>query len=60
MKKALLVGINDYQRPRINDLGGCVNDVLEMGDIILNFYDFERRNVEIPTDGRVTRSNILE
>jgi len=60
MKKALLVGINDYQRPRINDLGGCVNDVLEMGDIILNFYEFERRNVEILTDRRATRSNILK
>ena len=60
MKKALLVGINDYQRPRINDLSGCVNDVLEMGDILLNFYGFERRNVEILTDRRATRSNILE
>jgi hypothetical protein len=60
MKKALLVRINDYQRPRINDLSGCVNDVLEMGDIILNFYEFERRNVEILTDGRATRANILE
>lgn len=56
-KKALLVGINDYQQ--INDLSGCINDVTNMRDVLLKYFGFKVPDIRVLVDRRATRENIL-
>lgn len=56
-KKALLVGINDYRK--INDLSGCVNDVTNIRDVLLKYYDFTIPDIRVLVDGRATKANIM-
>ena len=44
-KKALLVGINDYQR--INDLSGCINDVTNVRDVLLKYFGFTVPDIRV-------------
>ncbi|HOV84896.1 MAG TPA: caspase family protein [Syntrophobacteraceae bacterium] len=59
MKKALLVGINDYPGKQ-NDLMGCVNDVHNMQDLLVSLFGFPPENITIMTDRDATTENILE
>jgi hypothetical protein len=59
MKRALLVGINQYQQTQFN-LAGCVNDVLEMGAILKDVYGFGAEEIQLVTDAQATRSNIMD
>ncbi len=52
-RKALLVGINDYKE--INDLNGCVNDVTNIRDVLLRYYDFTVPDIRV----LVEKENIL-
>jgi hypothetical protein len=56
MKKALLVGINQYQLAGAQ-LAGCVNDVNGMAKLLSGAYGYQ--DVRILTDGQATRANIL-
>jgi len=56
-KKALLVGINDYKQ--INDLNGCINDVTNMRDVLLKYFDFTVPDIRVVVDSRATKANIL-
>lgn len=56
-KKALLVGINDYKQ--INDLRGCINDVTNMRDVLLKYFDFTVPEIRVLVDSRATKANIL-
>jgi hypothetical protein len=56
-KKALLVGINDYQG--VGDLRGCVNDVLDMHFSLRSLFGFRAQDVRVLTDSRATRDNII-
>lgn len=58
-KYALLVGINKYLEPG-NDLQGCVNDVMDMAELLTTQYGFKQDNIRILTDARATQQNILE
>jgi hypothetical protein len=58
MKKALLVGINAYPSP--NELQGCVNDVTNMRDVLIKYFDFEVDNIRLLIDSRATKANIME
>ncbi|OQX19019.1 MAG: hypothetical protein BWK76_05885 [Desulfobulbaceae bacterium A2] len=57
--KALLVGINKYLLPDA-DLAGCVNDVTNVRDVLLKYFAFTAKSVRVVTDGRATRSRILD
>jgi len=57
MKKALLVAINQYADTN-NNLSGCVNDVVDMWDTLVQCYDFLPSNINVITDHRATYSNI--
>jgi hypothetical protein len=48
VKKALLVGINDYQN--LKDLSGAVNDVVGMNFVLRHSLGFDRENIRILTD----------
>lgn len=56
-KRALLVGINEYQNPQ-NNLRGCVNDVYMVGEGLVKHLGFERRDVTLLTDAQATFQNI--
>ena len=56
-KKALLVGINDYKG--VSDLGGCVNDVLDMHFSLCSLFNFQASEVRVLTDSRATKVNII-
>jgi len=56
-KKALTVGINDYQG--IRDLRGCINDVTNMRDILRNYLGFSNDEIRVLTDSRATKDGIL-
>jgi hypothetical protein len=58
-KYALLVGINKYLEPG-NDLQGCVNDVMDMAELLTTQYGFKQDNIRILTDARATQANIIE
>ena len=46
-KKALLVGINDYKG--VSDLGGCVNDVLDMHFSLRSLFNFQTPEIRVLT-----------
>jgi len=72
-RRALLVGINDYSastlgpKPKIAppperdwvNLGGAVNDVAAMKDMLVLLYGFERQDIVTLTDQAATRDAIL-
>jgi metacaspase-1 len=56
-KRALLVGINDYQG--ISDLRGCINDVTNMRNILKTYLGFTNRDIRVLVDKRATKEQIL-
>lgn len=42
---ALLVGINHYASPTVPDLGGCVNDVEGMAELLLSHFGLPSANI---------------
>lgn len=56
VKYAMLVGINKYPG---NALNGCVNDVTNLRDMLVNNFGFAAENVLLLTDEQATRENIL-
>ena len=57
VRKALLVGINDYKGG--GDLGGCVNDVLDMHFSLRSLFNFQTPEIRVLTDSRATKANII-
>ncbi len=57
VKKALLVGINDYKG--VTDLNGCINDVADMHFTLRSLFRFETKNIRVLTDARATKANII-
>lgn len=57
-QKAVLVGIN-YPNTS-HQLYGCVNDVLEMREILLTRFNFSPTNVRLILDNGATTKNILD
>lgn len=55
--KALLVGINDYPSA---PLKGCVNDALDMADLITTRYGFNPSGVRLLCDKRATTNGIKQ
>lgn len=56
-RRALLVGINDYQG--ISDLNGCVNDVTNMRNILKTYLGFTNSDIRVLLDARATKENIV-
>jgi hypothetical protein len=59
MKKALLVGINDYPGTS-NDLAGCVNDTANLRGLLIEEFGFESAGIRVIIDRRATRDAIFE
>jgi hypothetical protein len=59
MKRALLVGINDYPGAQ-NDLQGCVNDITNLYDVLLKYFDFASTDVRMLSDKRASKRAIMD
>lgn len=57
MDKALCVGINKYISAPLN---GCVNDVVDMANFLVDKMGFSRDSIRLIVDDRATASAILE
>lgn len=55
-KKALLVGINHYER--VGGLRGCVNDVTNLATLLINHRGFADEELRVLTDDRATKRAI--
>lgn len=61
MKRALLIGVNQYTDDAIIDLRGCENDVADMAALLRDSFRFEERNVVALTGPEnTTRRRILD
>ena len=58
-KWALLIGLDQYLRPYISQLRGCVNDVELMAYILRDNFGFPAENMTLLRDGQATREGIL-
>ena len=56
--KALLTGINNYKS--ISDLRGCLNDVKDIKQLLLEVFGFSRQNIRTLTDDKVTKDQIYK
>lgn len=57
-KKALLVGVNDYQMTGA-DLRGCVSDIFDLGAVLVEYCGFGAADIRLLVNNRATRENIL-
>ena len=60
IKRAFLVGIN--YRGSEYELGGCINDVIMMKEVLINHYNYKEENILLlsdDTENKPTRENIL-
>ena len=60
LKLALLIGIDDYQSPDVPDLHGCVNDVTDMRNLLVDSFGFSKDGVRCLTDKEATHEGILK
>lgn len=56
-KRALLIGVNRYQIPGA-DLRGCVNDVKNLRQVLVELYGFRSADISTLTDLAATRTAI--
>jgi hypothetical protein len=59
-KRALLVGINQYQDQKWIQLNGAVNDTLLQKELLIHRFGFEPEAIRVLTDEQATRENILK
>lgn len=61
-KKALLIGINYLDSPT-NALNGCINDVINMRNMLIDEYAYDSNNITMlreDTNNKPTRANIID
>ncbi len=57
-RKALLIGLNEYSGG-INGLRGCVNDVMQVKDLLETYYGFNDPDIQMLVNSQATRAGIL-
>jgi len=63
-KRALLIGINYYSDP-VNQLSGCINDIKNFKDLLINKFGYKPENITMLSDDQdaahmPTKKNILD
>ena len=58
-KRALCVGINQYQHLPQATLQGCVNDSRNMQKLLTEFMGFGSRDITVLTDAQATKAEIM-
>ena len=59
-KYALLVGITDYSRDGLPKLDGCLNDVRDMRQELIDDFGFKPENIRVLTNAAATRDGIVK
>jgi hypothetical protein len=59
-RRALCVGINQYQNYPSAALQGCVNDAHDMQSVLTRYLGFTVANIVELTDGQATKANIIK
>ena len=59
MKKALLVGLNDYPGT-VNDLSSCLNDIAAWRSLLMEKYRFTRENIRLLVNERATKKGVVD
>jgi len=57
--RAVLVGVNEYRRPEIPPLRGCVNDVLLVRALLRRWFGVDNRYIRMVVNQRATKDAIL-
>lgn len=58
VKRAVVVGVNDYSVQGFNNLGGCVSDAQSMYHLLIDAFLFDPNQVWLYTDKKATSENI--
>ena len=58
--QALLIGINQYSSPDVPALGGSLNDIAAMRQVLLTRYGFNESEIRTLLDEQATRDGILQ
>lgn len=58
-KLALLVGVDDYKSPTVNDLRGCVNDIRDIESLLTTTFEFDAAGIRSLPNDKATRAAIL-
>ena len=59
-RRALCVGINNFQNYPSAALQGCVNDANDMASVLKEFLGFSGSDIILLTDAQATKSNIMK
>jgi metacaspase-1 len=57
--RAVLVGIDEYERDDVPSLTGCVNDVALVRSLLKQYFEVPNEDLRIVVNGRATKANIL-
>jgi metacaspase-1 len=58
-RRALCVGINQFKNYPDAELQGCVNDALDMQEVLEQYFEFADSDVKVLTDELATKVNIM-
>jgi len=58
--RAVLVGIDEYERDDVPSLTGCVNDVALVRSLLKRYFQVPNEDLRVVVNGRATKANILE
>ena len=56
---AIIIGINNYQSDKLQDLAFAVNDARSISNLLINKLGYKDENVHLILDEEATRENIL-
>jgi uncharacterized caspase-like protein len=59
-KRAVLIGINQYQSGSVPNLHGCLNDVELVQDVLTERFGFDAGDITTVVDPDNTRQHILD
>jgi hypothetical protein len=57
--RALVVGIDRYERPEVPPLRGCVNDAMLVRSVLKRYFDVPNEDIRVVVNERATKANIM-
>ena len=57
--RAVLVGIDEYERSDVPSLRGCVNDVALVRGLLKQYFEVPNEDIRVLVNRRATKANIL-
>jgi metacaspase-1 len=58
-RRAVLVGVDNYARPEVPDLNGCVNDVTLMRGVLKSYFGFGNDDIRMLVNDRAMKAAIV-